>query len=391
MPTSLSSRLPTRVIYRLLLREASYLPPLCQSYAKDQIRTRFRKHIYDPVDDPHTKVRVRKAQHDLRHLWAANHGMVDNMFRILMRTYGRVGKRRRDLIHNLLRPEPPADSEELAQQIEQQRRQDAEDPSQGDKKLPPDWLDKWNTDKLLALAASQARQSFWSPKAELKKRADPEAAIPEKNVWDRPLPAKLKKSKLRKEYKTLIEKVMPPVGRDEWETLRLLATGEADKSLWQMPARRPLAQSPPGISHEETGDAAAAEDGSSSSSRDKAWNWKAYATQAVRHIERGSSRSQKGRTGEQGEAPYGLGAPIGMRNYDRTRLWKRLYAKIWAMTPVMEKTAGTKTGWQVEWGRVKREVPVATLAQMDWFEGAEPAKVLSGRKKKRLATAKMPS
>lgn len=378
MPISLSTRLPTRVIYRRLLREASYLPPLCQSYAKDQIRTRFRKHIYDPVDDPQTKTRIRKAQHDLRHLWAANHGMVDNMFRILMRTYGRVGKRRRDLIHNLLRPEPPADSEELAKQIEESRQQDAQE-LQSKKKLPPDWLDKWNTEKLLALAASQARQSFWSPKSELKKKLNPEAGIPEKNVWGRPLPAKLKKSKLRKWYKVLIEKVMPPVGRDEWEALRLLATGEADKSLWAMPARRPLAKS---LESYETD----AEDNSS-----KTWNWKTYATQAVRHIERGQSRSQKGRTGEQGEAPYGLGTPIGMRNYDRTRLWKRLYAKIWAMTPVMEKAAGTKAGWQVEWGRVKREVPVATLEQMDWFEGAEPAKAPKLRKQKRLLDAKLPS
>lgn len=359
---SLRTRLPVREIYRQLLREATYLPPLCQPYAKEQIRTRFHKHIHDSVDDPQTKARIRKAQHALRDMWAANHGVVDSMFRILMLTYGRVGKRRRELIKALLRIEPPADSEELANQIKEDRQEVEGSGKKKKKKLPRDWLDEWNLPKLHALATSQANVSFWSPKAELKsKRLDPEKEIPEKNIWGRPLVAKLKRSKKRKWYKALINKIMPPVGRDEWETLRLLATGRADRSMWEMPTRRPLAKVLSSSPSEEAG------------IENKAWDWKAYATQAVRHVERGSSRSQKARTGEEGEAPYGLGTPIGLHNYDRTRLWKRLYAKVWGMTPVMEEAPESKSGWRIEWGKLPKEVPVATVAQRAFFVGAETA------------------
>lgn len=384
MRGSLQTPLPTRCIYRQLLREASYLPPLCQPYAKQQIRSRFRKHIHDPVNDAATKARVRRAQHDLRYLWAANHGMIDNVFRILMLTFGRLGRRRRELIKAFLQPEPPADSVELAKQIEEIKQQSQPPPPPQDgtqqqqtkKKLPPDWLDKWDLDKLHALASSQAKWSFWSPKAELKsKKLDPEEDIPKTNTWGRPLPAKLKRSKLRKWYKNLINKIMPPVGRDEWETLRLVASGQADKDLWKMPTRRPLARPlQPG------GEAAAA--GAAESSDTKVWDWKAYATQAVRHVERGSSRSQKGRTGEEGEAPYGLGKPIGVHDLNRTRLWTRLYAKIWAMTPMMERAPDSESGWNVQWGKIKRQIPYATDAQMVFLEGAEPVKSRSMRGKK---------
>lgn len=353
---SLRTRLPTRDLYRRLLREASYLPPLCQSFAKDQIRCRFRKHIYDPADSPPTKARLRNAQHALRDMRAANHGTLDNMFRILMMTFGRTGRRRRELIKALLLPEPPADSAELEAQIEAQRLQ-SQEPFPA-KELPPDWLDKWDTEKLEALAKSQAVQVFWSPKPELKnKKLDREENVPEKNIWGRPPAAKLKRSKIRKWYKSLVEKIMPPVGRDEWETLRLLSTGLAEKSLWEMPSRRPLAISPPSFGSQEDSS--------------KPWDWKAYATQAVRHIERGSSRSHKARTGEEGEAPYGLGSPLGLHDYKRARFWKRLYAKIWAMTPVMERAPGAQSSWNIEWGKVNKEVPVATLEQMQFFEGAE--------------------
>lgn len=371
MGPSLQTRLPTRCIYRQLLREASYLPPLCQPFAKEQIRSRFRKHIYDPVDDPSTKTRIRRAQHDLRYLRAANHGVAANMFRILMLTFGRLGKRRRELIKVLLRPVPPADSAELAKQIDEGKQQDAEFPAH--KKLPPDWLDKWDLNKLNAVASTQAKQSFWSPRADLKNKLDPEENLPETNAWGRPLPAKLKRSKVRKWHKGLIHKVMPPVGRDEWETLGLLATGQADKSLWKPPPRRPLA-----MSLHQPGEKA-----DDDSNGGVPWDWKAYATQAVRHIERGSSRSRKAWTGEEGEAPWGLGSPLGLQDYHRTRFWTRMYAKIWAMTPVMGTDPTTKTGWRVEWGKIRREIPEAMPAQMGFFEGAEMAKNPRPRKMKK--------
>lgn len=385
MPRSLQSYLPPLHIYRQLLREASYLPPVCQSFARSQIRTRFRVHQSDPPASraPATRLRLRRARHDLRYLWAANNGLASNMFRILLLAYGRIGKRRRTLMANFVAKEMPVDSAALEAQIraevaeaeaEAGRRERKSKKDESGKNcattrraLRPDWLDAWDLPKLHVLAASQARRSFWSPKPEIKgNKLKPENDIPTENSWGRPLPMKLARSKLRKWYKLLVNRLMPPVARGEWDTLRLLATGQPDRSLWAMPSRRPRAKSwLPGDK----------EDG------EKTWDWRRYATEPVRSIERGSSRSQKARTGEEGEAPYGLGPPIGLQNYDRLRMWQRLYTKVWLMTPTMAESETQKGRWDIHWGQTSREVPVATPMQTAFFEGAVAGKTRRGRRK----------
>lgn len=373
LPVSAHARTPARLtalhIYRHLLREASYLPPVCQTYARDQIRTRFRHHHRDSPDSPPTKLRLRRARHDLRYLCAANNGLYANMLRILLLAYGRLGRRRRVLIHDLVAKRPPADLEELEEHIRDEQAETQQHP----RRLKRDWLDGWDLPKLRALAESQVRRSFWSPKPELKGgKLAPEEQLPEKNAWGRPLPAKLARSKLRKLYIRMINRIMPPIGRTEWDTLGLLARGKADPSLGAIPARRPPAKALYG-------------GGNGGNERRRAWDWRAYATQPVRSIERGSSRSQKARTGEQGEAPYGLGSAIGLRNYDRGRMWRRLYTRIWEMTPTMTEVDGQrgKGKWEILWGRLSKEVPVAAPGQAAFFEGAVAAKGKKLRRKKR--------
>lgn len=366
---SLPSRSPILHNYRHLLREASYLPPVCQAYFREQIRSRFRLHQHDPPTSPETKLRRRRARHDLRYLWAANHGLRDNMLRILLLAYGRIGKRRRVLMHNFGAKQLPADSAALEAEIQ-------EEVERRKRRRDRDWLDSWDVPKLHALAVSQARRPFWSPRPDIKShRLKPEDDIPEVNSWGRPIPARLARSKLRKWYKHLIVRLMPPVGRAEWDKLRLLATGVADSTLWAMPLRRPRG----------TVVFCDGEDGDDD--KRKKWDWKTYATTAVRAVERGSSRSQKARTGEQGEAPYGLGQPIGVRNYDRQRLWQRLYTKIWEMTPTMaeaEHQDGDKRRWHIEWGHSSTDAaPVAAPKQMAFFEGAVASMPKNRKRKKR--------
>lgn len=393
MPRSLQSSLPPLHLYRQLLREASYLPPVCQPFARSQIRARFRVHQYDlpAARSPATSLRLRRARHDLRYLWAANNGLASNMFRILLLAYGRIGKRRRTLVANFVAKELPSDSAALEAQIRadteagvgagagagagaedgkgagKQEEKERPGPTTNKRKLEPDWLDDWDLPKLHVLAVSQARQSFWSPKPDIKgSKLKPENDIPKENSWGRPLPMKLARSKLRKWYKMLINRLMPPLGRAEWNTLELLARGEPDRSLWAMPSRRS-----PARSHREDED-----DGR------KTWDWRAYATEPVRSIERGSSRSQKARTGEEGEAPYGLGPPIGLQNYNSLRMWQRLYTKVWLMTPTMAESESHPGKWNILWGKKSRDVPVATPNQTAFFEGAVAGKTRWGRGKK---------
>ncbi|KAF3766703.1 hypothetical protein M406DRAFT_53276 [Cryphonectria parasitica EP155] len=378
MPKSTSpSSSTTLALFRSLLREASYLPPVCRPFVADQIRTRFRAHMHDKSSHKSalTLSRISRARHNLRLLHAANMGHMETMRRVLMLSFGRIGKRRRVLMSRFLAKPPPADSDELARQIREEaegpqgpgREAPAGGPKQG-RQLKRDWLDNWDLPKLHALAASQAKRSFWSPKPSIKgNKLNPQEAIPELNIWGRPLAARLRRSKMRKWYKAQVNRLMPPVGRGEWEMLRHLAAGTADRNLWEMPTRRPqgLPVYQGGRPEEEGYDSKQQSGGGGGK-----WDWKEFATHPVRHIERGSSRSMKVRTGEQGEAPYGLGAPIGVHSYKRARFWTRLYSKIWEMTPTMTKVEDQPGRWHVEWGRVEKKTPVATANQAAFFKDA---------------------
>ncbi|KAH8780331.1 hypothetical protein F5883DRAFT_197073 [Diaporthe sp. PMI_573] len=346
-------------IYRGLLRQASYLPPICQPYIRQQIVSRFRRHAAHPPTCPQTRRRVRQARHDLRFLCAANNGLVDNLYRIMLLVFGRTGGRRRLLIHALLRQDPPVDSAQLEAAIArdtQARTYTAKDGAPAQR--PPDWLDKWDTRKLRALAAAQAKHGpAHSPRPDIKaSQTNPAARLPSTNIWDRPLPAALARSKLRKEYVRLVNRVLPPLPASDWQTLRALALGHADSSaLCQMPPRRPPATPLPG--------------GHGGHGASTQWCWHAYATEPVRAVERASSRSHRGRTGRPVPGPHGQDAAIGLHKYT-PRLLRRLFAKVWEMTPTMEARPGAEGRWDIVWGRVPKDVPVAAAAHASFFDGA---------------------
>ncbi|KAK7735589.1 hypothetical protein SLS53_007503 [Cytospora paraplurivora] len=372
---------PTLHIYRCLLREASYLPPLCRPYVDQQIRSRFHRHMRD---DPHThdtKRRIRRARHDLRSLWAANNGLLSSMHRVLLIVFGRTGKRRGELVHDLVRKEPPADSVELESAL--QREMEARSYTARDgtrKERAPDWLDKWDTQSIQHFTMSQGRRNPpASPRPQIKtKQVDPAKRLPEEDIWGRPLAATLARSKLRKEYKALVNRVLPPLPRSEWDMLRALATGEADKVLWEMPPRRPQGISSHG-NHDSHANGEEEEEGPAQ------WDWQAYATEPVRSIERGRSRSQRSRTGEKAEGPYEQGNPVGVHRYT-PRLWRRLFAKIWETTPTIDRRPG-KDGKEdkpeVVWGQMTKAAPVATAAHAAFFEGAPEVSRTSGKKRSR--------
>lgn len=362
---------PTLHVYRHLLREASYLPPICRPYIVDQIRSRFDKHKYDSPRTADTKHRIRRARHDLRFLWAANNGLLNNMKRILLLVFGRTGKRRSELIHDLVRREPPSSSDELERALTREleaRRYKARDGTE--KERAPDWLDKWDTNKVQAFASSQGHTNQTaSPRPEIKaKQVDPATRLPEADLWGRPLAASLARSKLRKEYKALANRVLPPVVKTEWDTLRALTMGEADRGLWEMPPRRPQAIQPDSnLGNEETA---------------KAWDWQAYATEPVRSIERGRSRSQRARTGEEVDGVYGQGNPKGLHRYT-PRLWRRLFGKMWEMTAVIEENAGKNGKAYITWGQTRKDAPVAAAAHAVFFEGAPDVSTTSGKRRRK--------
>lgn len=101
-------------LYRHLLREATYLPPVIKPFFVERVRTRFERHRRDP--EP--QYRIDRAHKDLRYLRAANSGDYVRMRRVLMLGFGRIGRRRRELIDDLVRRDRPTDTESLSKFIE---------------------------------------------------------------------------------------------------------------------------------------------------------------------------------------------------------------------------------------------------------------------------------
>lgn len=372
-----SYALPPLHLYRHLLREASYLPPSCAPYIRQQITTRFHQHLPDRATSPLTSRRRRVAHSHLRFLRAANAGVLANMTRILQLATGHIGRRRRALLAQHFQvtrtnePQNYPSTHNDGTSLPVSPSLPSPPPTASSSERAPDWLDYWDLPKLSALAASQSRQTFVSRRPEIKgnRLAPGPDDIPAENSFGRPLSAKAARGKLRKWYKTLLHRVMAPLPRAEWEALGRLARGEA---AWQVPARRKKAC---GGGEEEA----------------RRWDWKAYAVEPVRSLERGQSRSWKARTGEEGEAPYGLGRAIGLTRYDRARMWRRLYLRVWEATPTMEEVVvaedgGGKAGrqWKVEWGKHLKPIQVATPAQMAFFEGEPEGAMKKGRKKIRM-------
>lgn len=247
----------------------------------------------------------------------------------------------------------PVDSDALEKQLAAQQTEEH-----------TDWLERWDLQKLHALATSQASQGFYSLKPDVKAhKLEPEKEIPKTNIWGRPLAKKLVRSKRRKWYKRLINRVMAPVGRGQWEALRDLASGDADRSLYMMPPRRTRVERIEEKKERET------------------WDWRRYAVEPVRSVERGMSRSKIAWTGQVPTGPYGARNGTDIHDYSSKRFWRRLYMRVWEATPTMAEKPGEEGQWNVEWGGISRRVPVARPEQMAFFDGEIPA-TASQRKKR---------
>ncbi|KAK3399593.1 hypothetical protein B0T20DRAFT_350777 [Sordaria brevicollis] len=375
---------PTTTIhlYRHLLRESSYLPVLIRPFFDDLITSRFHRHRLDPPPPSspspssssssppsqpasQTATRLKRAHHSLRHLRAANHGDLPRMRKLLLLAFGRTGFKRRQLLSDLLHPSTPTSDAELERYISKARQIQSEN-------RKPDWLDQWDVDKLKAFVKSQtsgqAPPVVNRPKQQITAfQAQPEKQIPRENIWGGELNGKVKRTKLKKVYKQVADKVLPPVPREEWELLRDLVEGREE---WVVPeGRRKRVEAIWGVEEKELD-----------------WNWQRYATQPIWLVDRQRSRKnmllsgltpdvQKEVDGVEEMAGWET-QPMNCHRYT-PRLWRRTLEQVWRMTATMERKKDGK-GWEIEWGQKKYVPPVAPSADMEFFEGA----VRTERKKK---------
>jgi len=343
-------------LYRHLLRESSYLPPPARPFIDKQIKDRFARDRND-VDERSAK-RIRQAHHDLRYLRAANAGDMTRMQRVLLRAFGRLGRRRRELMSRVLVRDAPTDTDELA-------RQAADAAAIASENRRIDWLDSWDIDKLRRYANSQVQAGLTnSPRPQIAThQTQPAKVIPAENSWGRPLAPKLYRTKLKKMWAAVADKCMPPLPRKEWETLKAIAEGTVQGG-WLPPPRRALARCMSGEGQGGHG-----------------WDWQAYAVWPVAFVDRPANRRNKLLTGAvHDNTPTGDPQPIGCHKYTR-RTWRRMMSDVWRLTATMEKKPGGQH-LDIRWGKTVFQPPPATATPgaMEFFKDfPEPEEAKSGR------------
>ncbi|KAK1832520.1 hypothetical protein QBC39DRAFT_256304 [Podospora conica] len=347
-------------LYRHLLRESSYLPPYARPFFDGRIKVRFRNHSHSAdITTP-----LKQGHHALRYMRAALLGDRDRMRRLLHMAFGRIGERRRMLLNHLIMPEAPSGTEALEQYMKEATAK--LEKVQGDRE--PDWLDKWNLDRLMAMAKAQARRSFQSsPRAELQtKQLAMDQYTTGTSIWGKPIVPKLARNRLRRAWALIANRILPPVPKSEWELLRDLSLGNAPPSVWEPPPRRPLA---PRLAADDV----AGDD----------WKWEVYASASIDRVEANKSRRLKLLDGELGSDSPTDPKPLGRHNFT-AKSWRRLLYSIWDQTPTMEKSS-TGTGWDIVWGGRDFKPPTATDAHSEFFQGVPdtPQKAQKTKKTKK--------
>ena len=217
-------------LFRALLRQCSYLPDAAaRTFFHNYVISRFRKHhptnIFSPKGRGRRQISLRgqrqvdlqrTARKGLLFLQRANDGHPRHLGRILAMTYGRIGKRRHELLKPLMIPDIPTDQTAL-ETVSNPGLQGLPQPSR----------------QLQALVKSQAtkRLSFFSRPV----RPTLKPHIPEKNAWGRPMPVRRVRNMRKRWYGATLDSIMPSLPEQDWFRLRDLASG---KTRWEGPVQR---------------------------------------------------------------------------------------------------------------------------------------------------------
>lgn len=217
-------------LFRALLRQCTYLPdPLARSCLRAHVVSRFRDYA---IHKPKIKLRPKRkpisliaarrpallktARKGLLFLQRANHGHHLHLSKILAMAYGRVGKRRHELLKALKIPDVSLDAETL-QKLSHPTNQQAPQPSK----------------QFLALIKSQLKKKQMIFSRGPIKLAQP--VIAEENSWGRPMPVKRVRNIKRRWYAESMDRIMPPLPQGKWEMLQKLVSGELQ---WEGPVQR---------------------------------------------------------------------------------------------------------------------------------------------------------
>jgi hypothetical protein len=334
------------------------------------------------------------------------------MEEFMMQAFARKGARRRSLMSDFIRPEPPSDTETLEAMIkdvqadkkpvdgvvakpaetmtnndsspkeqkaeekkaEEQKAESAvdtpgeekeEEPRKtlvrrGPKPLQPTFYHKWDVPKLTKLLSSQRalQQSAnisW-PRSGIK-TLNPDTDIPKTNIWGKPTPERVYQAKRAHFWRRSVPKAMPPLNNDEWEFLGQLAHGAQEEEQWKIPERRPAAK-PVRVVKSET------------KLPTLDWDWESYATQPTSRVERINPLSQFAHVGpDKTDHPYHHHSDRDHKELT-PRWFRRAYQRVWQLTPKAETRPNTGRNVFV-WGTFNSGVTAPTRSQLEIFEGVD--------------------
>ncbi|GKT59777.1 hypothetical protein ColTof4_11000 [Colletotrichum tofieldiae] len=401
-------------VYRHLLRAASYYPATIRPFLDERMRTAFRAErqraaeseakIRDSPrpeqagidEDYRRKKHLLDGKKNIPFLQAAASGDQKRLRKLMWHVFGRLGKQRRELMSLLVakEPEPPLSPEQLRQRMEQMEKDRRKKERllkthpwkrNWDRQDPTPWVyqhlspieDNWDIPKLRAYAkAQQAHQRNTTgaafPRAPIR-NLDPKSKVPKEDVWGRPTAPRRVTKAVRKWWKWTADKIMPPIDKDGWDFLKLLASGDAPKEMYEFPRRRRIA-APAGTKRGARPD----------------WDWTIHARLPARDVERPRSPKLRRLTGQWDDGPYSkttsrvpfakhrpknAGGPVFRKQPFRTRQIRREYERMWEASSYMKPPAakeGSKPAVaRPVWGVKKTELPVATAAHQHLFHGVD--------------------
>jgi hypothetical protein len=247
-----ASHLTSLHLLRALLREASYLPDAhARTYFRRYIVNRFRayqpkqnanntidaravekyrhrsfRRRHEAIINERTREMQRRGQRGLNYLRRAVLGEVPCLYKVLMFTYGRMGRRKYFLLDDLLRVDENATKDTgpapLQKLYHDKRRSlvffDAPTTKGADHIIA---ISKQRYSRLEAVVSSQCQRAI-GLNGIIRK---PHLKTPIKNIWQRPMPIKRARNNVTRWYAETMTRLLPPLPSEEWDSIQAMAGG----------------------------------------------------------------------------------------------------------------------------------------------------------------------
>jgi hypothetical protein len=153
----------------------------------------------------------RVAKRTLSLLVRANEGYTKSLERVLLLSYGRIGRRRHRLLEALLSSEPiPSNTDAVAEFLQ----------------APSRYEDGWEPPAILMELLKAQRHSATVVESGVRKQLKTfEPKIPKENSWGRPVPLCRRRNIRKRWYVAALNSALPPLPESEVNVLRDLLSG----------------------------------------------------------------------------------------------------------------------------------------------------------------------